>query len=121
MRDAAYARHAFLFFLAEKISHSSHAVNCGDFWLSEIKKLKEQIKVANLDFFDNFDTDVRNAFFHISYEFRGKNIVIHKIDNTEKEISLKDLLILNMHADRSAYVVMHNNFWWLNDLIGRHF
>lgn len=40
MRGAKFfARHAFFILQLEKDSHSSHALKCGDFWLTLLKKL----------------------------------------------------------------------------------
>ena len=72
---------------------------------SLIYELKN-IGIKNTQFFDDLDNKVRNAFFHINFEFqKDKIICTNKSKNSY--IELKDLLWLQIHADRSAYVIMH--------------
>ncbi|MBN4049106.1 hypothetical protein JYT91_00645 [archaeon AH-315-M20] len=60
-----------------------------------------------LDFFDHIDSELRNSFFHLNFEF--KNMKVYYKDNSgqTKSIGLPDLFKMAINTDRGSLVLMY--------------
>ncbi len=73
--------------------------------IGALQNILKTNKITKLEFFDHIDSNLRNSFFHLNFEFEGMKLYCK--NNTGRDyIELHELINSTFNVDRSGFVLM---------------